>query len=53
MFNTGARVQEILDLRVRDLRLEPPCQVRLHGKGNKVRLCPIWPRTAHLLKRSS
>ena len=50
MFNTGARVQEILDLRVRDLRLEPPCQVRLHGKGNKVRLCPIWPRTAHLLQ---
>ena len=31
-------------------RLEPPCQVRLHGKGNKVRLCPIWPRTAHLLQ---
>ena len=50
MFNTGARVQEILDLRVRDLRLEPPCQVRLRGKGNKVRLCPIWPRTAHLLQ---
>lgn len=50
MFNTGARVQEILNLRVRDLRLEPPCQVRLAGKGNKVRLCPIWPRTAQLLK---
>jgi integrase/recombinase XerD len=50
MFNTGARVQEILDLRVRDLRLDPPCQVRLAGKGNKVRLCPIWPRTAQLLK---
>ena len=50
MFNTGARVQEIIDLRVRDIRLEPPCQVRFIGKGNKVRLCPIWPRTAHLLK---
>ena len=50
MFNTGARVQEILNLRVRDVRLEPPCQVRLAGKGNKVRLCPIWPRTARLLK---
>src|SRR5690348_11373435 len=50
MFNTGARVQEILNLRVRDIRLEPPCQVRLVGKGNKVRLCPIWPRTAQLLK---
>ncbi|HEY2227666.1 MAG TPA: tyrosine-type recombinase/integrase [Xanthobacteraceae bacterium] len=50
MFNTGARVQEILNLRVRDARLEPPYQVRLAGKGNKVRLCPIWPRTAQLLK---
>lgn len=50
LFNTGARVQEILNLRVRDVRLEPPCQVRLHGKGNKVRLCPIWPGTAQLLR---
>lgn len=50
MFNTGARVQEILDLRVRDLRLLSPCQVRLHGKGNKIRLCPIWQPTAQLLQ---
>jgi integrase/recombinase XerD len=49
MFNTGARVQEALDLRRRDVRLEAPPQVRLHGKGNKVRLCPIWPVTARLL----
>ncbi len=49
MFNTGARVQEILDLRVRDVRVESPCQVRLVGKGSKVRLCPIWPQTARLL----
>jgi integrase/recombinase XerD len=50
MFNTGARVQEILNLRVRDIRLDPPCQIRLVGKGNKVRVCPIWSRTARLLK---
>ncbi len=50
MFNTGARVQEILDLRVCDLRLVSPCQVRLHGKGKKIRLCPIWRRTAQLLQ---
>ncbi len=50
MFNTGARVQEILNLRVRDVRLEAPHQIRLLGKGNKVRLCPIWPRTAQLLR---
>jgi len=57
MFNTGARVQEVLDLRVRDIRLDPPCQVRLLGKGGKVRICPIWAQTAakvrQLLERSS
>jgi integrase/recombinase XerD len=50
MFNTGARVQEILNLRVSDLRIESPAQVKLHGKGNKVRVCPIWPATARLLR---
>ncbi len=50
MFNTGARVQEVLDVRRRDVRLDAPPQVRLHGKGNKVRLCPIWPVTAKLLR---
>ncbi|WP_367210948.1 tyrosine-type recombinase/integrase [Mesorhizobium sp.] len=33
MFNTGARVQEIVDLRVRDVRLEPPQSV---GSGYQV-----------------
>ena len=47
MFNTGARVQEVIDLRARDVWLEPPCQARFLGK---VRICPIWPRTAQLLK---
>ena len=51
LFNTGARVQEVLDLRVRDVRLDPPQQVRLHGKGGKIRLCPIWPSTARLLRQ--
>lgn len=50
MLNTGARVQEILNLKGRDVRFDPPHQVRLLGKGNKVRLCPIWPRTAKLLQ---
>jgi site-specific recombinase XerD len=50
MFNTGARVQEVLNLRRRDLRLDAPCQIRLMGKGSKVRLCPLWPVTARLLR---
>jgi integrase/recombinase XerD len=50
MFNTGGRVQEILDLTAQDLRLEPPYQVRLRGKGNKVRMCPLWPVTVKCLR---
>lgn len=50
MFNTGARVQEIADLRFRDLQLSKPFQVRLFGKGRKERYCPIWPQTASVLR---
>jgi site-specific recombinase XerD len=50
MFNTGARVQEVLDLRIADVRLEAPPQVRLLGKGRKTRICPLWPATARLLR---
>jgi len=50
MFNTGARVQELLDLRPRDLQLVKPHQARLLGKGRKERICPLWPRTADTLR---
>lgn len=50
MLNTGARVQEVLDLKLSDVRTEPPYQVRLRGKGGKVRLCPIWASTAVRLR---
>lgn len=50
LFNTGARVQEILDLRGSDLQLAKPFQLRLLGKGRKERLCPLWPQTAQILR---
>lgn len=50
MFNTGARVQEILDMRIRDMQLINPYQVHLFGKGRKERLCPLWKETAQLLQ---
>ena len=53
MFNTGARVQEIADLRACDLQLTKPFQVRLFGKGRKERYCPLWPQTAAVLKAFS
>jgi integrase/recombinase XerD len=49
-FNTGARVQEIVDLRAVDLQLTKPFQVRLFGKGRKERFCPLWPQTARMLR---
>lgn len=51
LYNTGARVQEIADLRVGDVDLDGPLRVRLHGKGDKWRGCPIWPETAALLRQ--
>lgn len=49
LFNTGARVQELLDLRPCDLQLDRPYHARLQGKGRKERICPLWPQTADLL----
>jgi site-specific recombinase XerD len=50
LYNTGARIQEALNLTPRSLRLESPFQVRLFGKGRKERICPLWPETVELLK---
>lgn len=51
MFNTGARVQELVSLKTSDLRLAPPPSVTFFGKGRKERICPLWPETAQLLKQ--
>jgi site-specific recombinase XerD len=50
LYNTGARIQEALDLTPQMLRLESPFHVRLLGKGRKERICPLWPETVKLLK---
>jgi integrase/recombinase XerD len=49
MFNTGARVQEIVGLRGTDLELTKPAQVHIWGKGRKERICPIFSETANVL----
>ena len=51
LYNTGARVQEIADLRVEHVSLTPPPHVRLRGKGDKWRTCPLWEETARVLRR--
>ena len=49
LYNTGARVQEVADLRAGHLQLGDAAVVRLHGKGDKWRTCPLWRQTADLL----
>jgi integrase/recombinase XerD len=51
LYNTGARVQEVADLRWKHLELEGHPRVQLHGKGDKWRVCPLWKETVVLLKQ--
>ena len=50
LYNSGARAQEVADLRLGNIDLDPPARVRLHGKGGKWRSCPLWEDTAVLLR---
>jgi site-specific recombinase XerD len=50
LYNTGARIQEALNVRPQDLHLKSPSHVTLMGKGRKERISPIWPETAKLLE---
>jgi len=51
MYDTGARVQEIADLQVADIRIKTPATIRLTGKGNKARIIPLMPQTMSILKK--
>lgn len=50
LYNTGARIQEALDVCPQAIRFESPAQVELLGKGRKSRICPLWPETVNVLK---
>jgi integrase/recombinase XerD len=50
LFNTGARVSEVVGLQACDLVLDPAPSVRLRGKGRKERRCPLWAETAKALR---
>jgi len=51
LYNTGARVQEVAELSVKNLELGATPLVHLHGKGDKWRTCPLWKETAQLLQQ--
>jgi len=49
LYNTGARASEVSRLTVEDLDLAMP-MATLHGKGRKIRQCPLWRATAEALR---
>jgi site-specific recombinase XerD len=50
LYNTGARAQEVAELHRSHLELAQH-RVRLHGKGDKWRMCPLWEETISLLAK--
>lgn len=45
LYNTGARVSEIIGVRISDVVLDGGACVHLHGKGRKQRSVPLWHST--------
>lgn len=50
LYNTGARVSEIIGVRVADVILDRVSFVHLMGKGRKERPVPLWPSTAREIR---
>ncbi|RKX64746.1 MAG: integrase [Tenericutes bacterium] len=50
LYNTGARVSELIGMQIGDLTLDPSASVRIRGKGRKNRSVPLWRDTAVQLK---
>ncbi len=50
LYNTGARVSEIVELKTDNLRLLGTAQVTLMGKGKKYRSCLLWPETVQAIQ---
>ena len=51
LYDSGARVQELVDLRAEEVRVETPPHVRLTGKRRKQRIVPMMSRTAKLVEQ--
>ena len=49
LYDTASRVQELINIRVKDVRLSSPAIIRLHGKGSKVRQVPLMSKTSENL----
>ena len=51
LYNTGARVSELIAVRRSHVRFGPTAVVQLFGKGRKQRAVPLWTRTSRCLRQ--
>ena len=51
LYDTGARVQELVDLKVCDINLNDTVTIVLTGKGGKSRIVPVMKPTGELLRQ--
>lgn len=49
MYETGCRVQELIDLKYEDISFTTPSTVKLRGKGKKIRIIPINDKVKDIL----
>lgn len=51
LYETGARVQELINIKIKDISLIDNASITLYGKGNKVRIVPISDELVKLLNK--
>ena len=50
LYNTGARVSELIGMTVGDVVLDRSSSICIHGKGRKERTVPLWRTTANQIR---
>jgi len=53
LYNTGARVSELIHIQRQDMDLQRQHAIHLHGKGRKERIIPLWPQTVAEVRKWS
>lgn len=50
LYDTGARIQEIIDAKICEVKISSTSSIQLHGKGNKIRIVPLMENTVKHFK---
>lgn len=51
LYDSGCRVQELIDLKVCDIQFEKGQRIFVHGKGDQYREIPIMPDTGQIIRK--